>query len=273
MTPHPRQPKAKAPSAKLALQGHLERVEFNLKANRTPPAERDETLAAIAGQFNDHLGKPYDEANQAEADAALEKLAPPDSYLESDEASLGELLRRVGAKLIPGPISVPVAIKGEDGRAKILWGILLTRLGIMAAVFVPTVFITRSYLTPSQPFGDWISLMFYSYMLLCIFGGVIWKIRSTPTDQLPRASEVQALSYRVSGVQFGLVFMLGSVLMIISCTLAYIVFGLATGKPIWPYSPKLFGTMFLPMSYLWLGVVFIIYLRQRRRQRSIKDLL
>lgn len=273
MTPSPPPPTDRTTPAKLALKGHLERVEFNLKANRTPPAERDETLTAIVAQFNDHLGKPYEDADQAETDAALERLAPPDSYLESDEASLGELLRRVGAKLIPGPVNVPVAIKDDNGNRKILWGILLTRLALMAAVLLPTWFVIRAYLTPSQPFGDRVSLMFYAYMFLCFIGGLIWKIRRTPPDQLPRASEVRAMSYRVSAVQFALIFTLGSIFMVISCAVAYVLFGLVTGKPIWPYSPKLFAAMFLPMAYVWIGFIFVLYLRQRRRLRRIENLI
>lgn len=261
-------PAPDTPLAKLALKGHLERVETNLCASRTPRAERDEILASIVAQYNDRLGKPYAEALPEEVDQSLAALAPPQSYATVDELGFFELLRQLGRRLVPSAAAVPVAIKNESGQRKILWGVLTPRLVVLGILLICGGYVTHKLIMPGKAFLSGFNLSMYAYMIACIFGGIIWKLKRTPVEQLPRMDEVESLPLRASAWRFALMFLVTCALILFMIVPVYMLLGWITRQPLWPYSPDLFAAAFIGIAIpLWAGSIVLAWFHRRSLKR------
>lgn len=261
------------PAAKRTIQGHLEQVETYLCLAKTPQDARDEILASIASQYQDHLGKPYAEADQTDIHRALAELEPPQAYRpDDDRLGLGELLHQLGTRLLPSHVA-PVCVVDPQGQRKILWGVLLPRVILLMGFMFCAMAITLKLTRPDQPLLNLQTLAMSAFTFVGVTWGIGRKIRRTPLESLTREADLDPRLSVSSIGSFGYALMWSAFFLGLGYSGAYIVTAAYMREPLWPFSAEVFARTIFPVTMAGFALVLTLGYRHRRNLKRIEQFI
>ncbi len=249
---------------KLAIAGHLQRVDVRLIGLGYSRADRDEILNQIADQFHDTLG---DGEGMAAVNGALARLPQPESFGDEVELTTVELARRLWLR-VTQPHMVPVVVN-DGGSKRVLWRQLLTRLGWMYLVLISGTLVAYVLLRGSLSVSAGLIALLATLGFGLLIG--LWiQIRQWPVESLPLAEHVmrQAKNHRA---ELGWVaFASGCwLLALLTYPLVYVLAAAITGQPVWPISHPLAEIVVFGIGGMFILLSLAAALAKRANRRRI----